>query len=95
MKDRVVLEDGLIPLEDEDGSEVDFEVMARVFRKGKEYLLLTEPEEDENGVMVFEITREEPGDMEVLNPVEDDDENEDVYYTYLAYSEEYEYGPAK
>lgn len=69
-----------ITLEDEDGNEVDFEVVDAIEVDYAEYVLLApvEPEEgEENTAYLFRIDVDEDGEQ-MLVPVEDDDEFERV-----------------
>lgn len=70
----------IITLEDENGNEVDFEVVDAIEVDYKEYVLLApvEPEEaEENAAYLFRVDEDENGEQ-LLVPVEDDDEFERV-----------------
>lgn len=70
----------IITLEDEDGNEIDFEVVDSIEVDYTEYVLLApvDPEEgEENAAYLFRVDEDENGDQ-MLVPVEDDDEFERV-----------------
>jgi hypothetical protein len=87
-------EEGVIELENEDGSKDKFYHLATIEYKGSKYGVfeLAEPqdEEEENGVFIFSM--EEDGDDVILNEVEDDDLADAVFQIYLDQAEEYEDG---
>ena len=71
----------IMSFRDEDGNKVDFEAVARIFVKEKEYLLLAPlDEEDSDDVFVFRVDNKDG--KEELNLVEDDNE-------FLAVKKEY------
>lgn len=76
MEDREIMS-----FRDEDGNKVDFEAVARIFVKEKEYLLLAPlDEKDSDDVFVFRVDKKDG--KEELNLVEDDNE-------FLAVKKEY------
>ena len=63
----------IMSFRDEDGNKVDFEAIARIYVKEKEYLLLAPVgQNDSDDVFVFRVDKFEG--KEELNLVEDDDE---------------------
>jgi hypothetical protein len=84
-------EEGVIELENEDGSKDKFYHMATIEYKGAKYGVfeMVEPKtEDEDGAYIFSM--EEDGDDVILNEVEDDDLADAVFQIYLDQAEEYE-----
>jgi len=70
----------IITLQDEDGNEVDFEVIDSIEVDYTQYVLLApvDPEEgEENAAYLFRVDEDENGDQ-TLVPVEDDEEFERV-----------------
>jgi len=76
MEDREIMS-----FRDEDGNKVDFEAVARIYVKNKEYLLLA-PIEDKESEDVFVFRVDTVDGKEELNLVEDDEE-------FLAVKKEY------
>lgn len=76
MEDREIMS-----FRDEDGNKVDFEAVARIYVKNKEYLLLA-PVEDKDSDDVFVFRVDTVDGKEELNLVEDDEE-------FLAVKKEY------
>lgn len=72
--------DDLITLIDEDGTEYELEILARLEYEGSEYLALTPADAQEAEEMEVSILKavEEDGE-EILVAVEDDQELENVY----------------
>ena len=70
-------EENIISLTDEEGNEVEFELIDSVDYEGKEYLILLPPEEDAAEVVILEVEPHEDGtesylsvdDERVLNEV--------------------------
>lgn len=82
----------LITLEDEEGNEVDFEVVDAIEVDYAEYVLLApvNPEEDEeNAAYLFRVDVGEDGDQ-VLSPVEDDDEFDRVEAAFHEREDEFD-----
>ncbi|RBP68391.1 uncharacterized protein DUF1292 [Alkalibaculum bacchi] len=61
-----------IVLLDEEGNEVEFELIVTIEKEGVEYALLLNVEEEEGDMYAFRIDQDEEGDL--LIPVEDEDE---------------------
>ena len=72
--------DDLITITDEDGTEYELEVLARLEFEGSEYLALTPADAQDAEEMEVSILKaiEEDGE-EILAAIEDDDELERVY----------------
>ena len=84
--DEAVEEVEVITLEDENGKQSEFQVIATLDYKGETFAVLEEREEaesdSENGeVLIFKIG-EEDGD-EVLLPIDDDELEEKVFNEFL------------
>ena len=84
--DEAVEEVEVITLEDENGKQSDFQVIATLDYKGETYAVLEEREEAESDsedgeVLIFKIG-EEDGD-EVLLPIDDDELEEKVFNQFL------------
>ena len=71
----------IMSFKDEDGNKVDFEAVARIYVKNKEYLLLA-PLDEKNSEDVFVFRVDNNEGKEELNLVEDDNE-------FLAVKKEY------
>ena len=65
-------QENTIVLLDEDGNEMEFELVITIEKEGKEYALLKNVEDDSDDMFAFFIDKDEEGD--ILVPVEDDDE---------------------
>lgn len=65
---------------DEDGNKVDFEAVARIYLEDKEYLLLSQLNDESGDILIFRVDNIEG--KEELNLVEDDKE-------FLAVKKEY------
>ena len=65
---------------DEDGNKVDFEAVARIYLEDKEYLLLSQLNDESGDILIFRVDNIEG--KEELNLVEDDKE-------FLAIKKEY------
>ncbi|HHT50075.1 MAG TPA: DUF1292 domain-containing protein [Eubacteriaceae bacterium] len=74
---------------DEEGNEVDFEVIATLSLKEKDYAILLPLDNEEDSAYIFRIDRDELGD-EVLIPIEDDDEFDNVRDEYERIMSEHE-----
>lgn len=82
MEENQILEDQMIVLVDEDGTEVSFEMVASLEIDGQKYALLAENEESDD-VIPFRIVEDENEEM-TLMPVEDDEEFEKIGAAYDA-----------
>lgn len=69
-----------IVLLDQDGKEIEFELVITIEKEGKEYALLKNKDEDSEDMFAFMIDKDEEG--EVLIPVEDDEEIEQIQSIY-------------
>ncbi|MBP1743882.1 MAG: hypothetical protein H6Q58_860 [Firmicutes bacterium] len=72
---------GTIFLYDEDGEEVEFEVVTKLDIEGKEYVIVTPLDEDTEDALALRIDKDEDGN-EVLVTVEDDEEFELIEEAY-------------
>ncbi|MBF7095771.1 DUF1292 domain-containing protein [Alkalibacter mobilis] len=59
-------------LVDDNGEEIEFEIIVTLEYKGAEYALLKKPHDEEDDMFAFRIEEDEEG--EILMPVEDDEE---------------------
>jgi uncharacterized protein YrzB (UPF0473 family) len=72
---------GTILLFDENGDEVEFEVITKLDIEDKEYVIVTPMDEDSDDAIALRIEKGEDGE-EVLVTVEDDDEFEMIEEAY-------------
>jgi len=72
---------GNIVLYDENGDEVEFEVITKLDIEDKEYVIVTPLNEDTDDAIALRIDKGEDGE-EVLVTVEDDDEFEMIEEAY-------------
>lgn len=82
----------IVTLEDDEGNEVDFEVVDAIEVDYAEYVLLApiDPEEgEENSAYLFRIDTDDEGDQ-VLTPVDDDDEFDRVEAAFQERDDEYD-----
>lgn len=70
----------IMSFKDEDGNKVDFEAVARIYLEDKEYLLLSQLNDESGDIHIFRVDNIEG--KEELNLVEDDKE-------FLAVKKEY------
>ena len=70
----------IMSFKDEDGNKVDFEAVARIYLEDKEYLLLSQLNDENGDILIFRVDNIEG--KEELNLVEDDKE-------FLAVKKEY------
>lgn len=70
----------IMSFKDEDGNKVDFEAIARIYLEDKEYLLLSQLNDENGDILIFRVDNIEG--KEELNLVEDDKE-------FLAVKKEY------
>ena len=72
----------IITLTDEDGSELEFEVIAQYEKNGQQYFAMIPAEEEQNTeddvceYIILKLAKE--GDEEILVTVDDDDELDDI-----------------
>ena len=82
-------ENDYITLNDDNGVEHEFEIVDSIVTEDAEYfaLLPTEEEEDdEGGLYIYKVVKE--GDEEYLEPIEDDDEYENIAEAFMDRLEE-------
>ena len=70
----------IMSFKDEDGNKIDFEAVARIYLEEKEYLLLSQLNDDSGDILIFRVDNIDG--KEELNLVEDDKE-------FLAVKKEY------
>ncbi len=90
-----VYESEYFTLTDEDGNEIDFEVIGQYEKNGEQYFAMIPAEEDDNDNDVLEyviLKLAKEGDEEILVTVDDDDELDDIadYFDDL-FSQEIDY----
>ena len=89
-----------IVLTSETGEDIEFNLLARLTRAGRQYVVLQEaPEEGDEAdeevfVSIYEVTPAEDGG-ESLRFVEDEDESDEVFYLWQADNEDYEFCDAE
>ncbi|MGI6574556.1 MAG: DUF1292 domain-containing protein [bacterium] len=74
-------QDNLIVLVDEEGNELEFEVIDVIEVDGLEYVIVQEVGQEDKEAEVLRIDTDESGE-EVLVPIEDDEELERVAQTW-------------
>lgn len=62
-----------ITLTDEEGKEVEFDVITKLDMEGKEYLIVVPKDSEDEDAIALRIDKDENG-MDVLATVDDDDE---------------------
>lgn len=83
--------DDILALTDEEGNEVNFEIIDAVEHEGKTYVLLTPAEAgEEDEVEVIMLRVEDDGEEDVLVTVDDEDEFNTVAALFDQKAEEYE-----
>lgn len=80
-------EENILLLIDEDGEEVEFEIIAKFSIEENEYVALLPTENEEDGVYLFKIEYDENEDYILVN-IEDQDEFSDVAAAYEAINDE-------
>lgn len=81
------MQDNIISLIDENGVESQFEIILTLEAEGKEYAILMPLEDNEaEEALIFRIDTDEEGD--ILTPLEDDEEYENVVAVYNTLMEE-------
>ncbi|MBR3934679.1 MAG: DUF1292 domain-containing protein [Clostridia bacterium] len=75
-----IFEENIVPLIDEDGNEVKFEIIADTEYEGATYLALIPVEEDSEEYFILKVvaSEDDPDNLEDLVEIEDDDEFEKV-----------------
>mgnify|MGYP004684842271 FL=1 len=72
-------EGNIIPLEDENGNKVNFEVIDAFKMDGSEYVALLPADDDDYDTEVFIMRIEKEGDDDVLVYIENDEELDDAF----------------
>ena len=90
-----IYENNYFTLTDEDGNEIEFEVIGQYQKNGEQYFAMipVEDEDDSNDILEYVILKlAKDGDEEILVTVDDDDELDDVadYFDDL-FSQEIDY----
>ena len=81
------MQENIINLIDENGVESEFEIILTLEAEGKEYAILMPLEDNEaEEALIFRIDTDEEGD--ILTPLEDDEEYENVVAVYNTLMEE-------
>ena len=75
-----IFEENIVPLIDEDGNEVKFEIIADTEYEGHTYLALIPAEEESEEYFILKVitSEDDPDELEDLVEIEDDDEFEKV-----------------
>ena len=76
----------VITLSDDEGNEVDFELVDAIEHNGKKYCILypeglSEEEREDEEPLILEYVRE--GDEDFLEEIVDDDEYDEIYNIYF------------
>ncbi|MZQ75603.1 MAG: DUF1292 domain-containing protein [Peptoclostridium sp.] len=82
------MEENKITLLDEEGNEMEFEIIMTLDVEGVEYAILAQ-EGDEESAVVLRMDYDEDGEL-LLVPIEDDEEYENVVSAYEVLAEEEE-----
>lgn len=82
------MEDNKIILLDEEGNEMEFEIILTLDVEGVEYAILAQ-EGDEESAVVLRMDYDADGEL-MLMPIEDDEEYENVVSAYEVLAEEEE-----
>lgn len=82
--------DDILALTDEEGNEVNFEIIDALEHNGKTYLLLAPAEGDEEELEVIMLRVDDAGEEDVLVTVDDEEEFNTVAALFDAKTEEYE-----
>ena len=90
-----IYENNYFTLTDEDGNEIEFEVIGQYQKNGEQYFAMipVEDEDDSNDILEYVILKlAKDGDEEILVTVDDDDELDDIadYFDDL-FSQEIDY----
>ena len=88
-------ENNYFTLTDEDGNEIEFEVIGQYEKNGEQYFAMipAEEEDNDNDILEYVILKlAKEGDEEILVTVDDDDELDDIadYFDDL-FSQEIDY----
>lgn len=81
------MQENIVNLIDQDGNEIQFEIILTLEAEGKEYAILMPLEDnDAEEALIFRIDTDEEGD--ILTPLENDEEYETVVDVYNTLMEE-------
>lgn len=81
------MQENIVNLIDQDGNEIQFEIILTLEAEGKEYAILMPLEDnDAEEALIFRIDTDEEGDK--LTPLENDEEYETVVAVYNTLMEE-------
>ncbi|CEK37212.1 DUF1292 domain-containing protein [Paraclostridium sordellii] len=81
------MQENIVNLIDQDGNEIQFEIILTLEAKGKEYAILMPLDDNEaEEALIFRIDSDEEGD--ILTPLENDEEYETVVAVYNTLMEE-------
>ncbi|MFR3071549.1 MAG: DUF1292 domain-containing protein [Paeniclostridium sp.] len=81
------MQENIVNLIDQDGNEIQFEIILTLEAEGKEYAILMPLDDNEaEEALIFRIDSDEEGD--ILTPLENDDEYETVVAVYNTLMEE-------
>ncbi|WP_419742679.1 DUF1292 domain-containing protein [Paraclostridium dentum] len=81
------MQENIVNLIDQDGNEIQFEIILTLEAEGKEYAILMPLEDnDAEEALIFRIDTDEEGD--ILTPLESDEEYETVVAVYNTLMEE-------
>ncbi len=81
------MQENIVNLIDQDGNEIQFEIILTLEAQGKEYAILMPLDDNEaEEALIFRIDSDEEGD--ILTPLENDDEYETVVAVYNTLMEE-------
>ena len=81
------MQENMVNLIDQDGNEIQFEIILTLEAEGKEYAILMPLEDnDAEEALIFRIDTDEEGD--ILTPLENDEEYETVVAVYNTLMEE-------
>ncbi|GAA0698943.1 DUF1292 domain-containing protein [Paraclostridium ghonii] len=81
------MQENIVNLIDQDGNEIQFEIILTLEAEGKEYAILMPLEDNESEeALIFRIDTDEEGD--ILTPLENDEEYETVVAVYNTLMEE-------
>lgn len=86
-------EERIFVLHDDEGGEVNCQLLDRLMVYGRPYVVLA-PLDEEDSVMIFRVENGEDGE-ERFCPEEDDAVNEDVFDYFRAAWDDYEIGDAE
>jgi uncharacterized protein YrzB (UPF0473 family) len=84
-------EDGKIVLQDEEGNDIEFELLDTIEVDGNEYLVLLpgdeeESEEESVGVIILKMVENDTGDFDLVSV--EDEEEEKVFEVFISRTED-------